>query len=180
MIRGLEFSELNFGSDPRGVVREFFRRTRDEEQGRPVPTTGWAQINVTESVYGALRGLHGEATDKLVGVVSGHAFGAWLDARPDSPTFGSVVTETLIPGLQAYVPSGVLNGFQSLSTVSQYLYCFSSEWAAGMSAISVNPLDATLAIAWPIAIEPDDRAQISAKDAAAPTWDAVRLELLDR
>lgn len=31
-----------------------------------------------------------------------------------------------------------------------------------------------------VIIELDDRAQISAKDATAPTWDAVRLELLGR
>ena len=39
----------------------------------------------------------------------------------------------------------------------------------GMAGVAVTPLDPALGIAWPIPIDADDRAQLSAKDAAAPT-----------
>ena len=51
---------------------------------------------------------------KLVAVVHGEAFGAYVDARPDSPTRGAVETVRLLPGTQVLVPQGVCNGFQVL------------------------------------------------------------------
>jgi dTDP-4-dehydrorhamnose 3,5-epimerase len=178
VIDGLLFLESRSGEDPRGVVREFFRRSSSELVSVPVPVAGWAQLNVTESRLGAVRGLHAEGTDKLVGIVSGEGFGAWVDARPGSPTFGEVVTATLEIGTQVYVPAGVLNGWQSLSDVAQYLYCFSREWVVDMGGVFVTPLDSTLEIAWPIHVDPADRAQLSLKDAAAPSWETVRESLL--
>ncbi|MHB1210415.1 MAG: dTDP-4-dehydrorhamnose 3,5-epimerase family protein [Acidimicrobiales bacterium] len=153
MINGLTFGELTVGVDPRGVVREFFRRSRGGKSGIPEPREGWAQINVTESNYGAVRGLHAEETNKLVGIVTSEAFGVWIDARPESGSFGEMVTTTLYPGTQVYVPAGVLNGWQSLSNPSQYLYCFSSEWTPDIKGIWVNPLDPKLGVPWPVHIE---------------------------
>ena len=98
--------------DERGVVREFYRESafRDAD----LPALGpWLQVNVTESRHGAIRGLHGESMFKLVGIVSGEAFGAYVDSRPDSASFGAVHTERLRPGTQVLVPKGVCNGFQS-------------------------------------------------------------------
>lgn len=178
MIDGLLFLESRNGEDPRGVVREFYRHSSSTAIGLPVPVAGWAQLNVTESRRGAIRGLHAEGTDKLVGVVSGQGFGAWVDARPGSSTFGDVVTATLEIGTQVYVPAGVLNGWQSLSEPTQYLYCFSREWVVDMGGVFVTPLDSTLKIAWPIPIDPANRAQLSAKDEAASNWETVRESLL--
>jgi len=179
MINGLILGELTEGLDPRGVVREFFRRSRGDESGIPEPNGGWAQINVTESVRGAVRGLHAEETNKLIGIVSGEAFGVWIDARPSSKSFGEMVTTTLLPGGQVYVPAGVLNGWQSLANPSQYLYCFSSEWTPDLKGIWVNPLDSTLAIPWPVPIEVGNRSQISAKDESAESWEAFRNTLVN-
>lgn len=73
-------------------------------------------------------------------------------------------------GTQVLVPQGVCNGFQSVSHgTSQYLYCFDQEWRPGMPGTALTPLDPALGIDWPIALDPADRAQVSAKDAAAPT-----------
>lgn len=180
MINGLVFSELNQGPDARGIVREFFRRSRSTDSGVSEPEGAWAQINVTESNYGAVRGLHAEETNKLIGIVSGDAFGVWVDARPKSETFGEIVTSALFPGKQVYVPSGVLNGWQSLASPSQYLYCFSAEWTVDLEGIWVNPLDPTLAIPWPISIENGNRSQISEKDESAATWGATRVFLINR
>jgi dTDP-4-dehydrorhamnose 3,5-epimerase len=159
-------------TDERGAIREFFRESGLREAG--VYAGPWRQINVTQSRQGTIRGLHGEAMTKLVAIVSGEAFGVYADARPESSTTGVVATVRLVPGTQVLVPSGVCNGFQSLSAEpTQYLYCFDTEWAPGMAGVAVNPFDAELGIDWPITIDREDRSVLSAKDAAAPTFAEV-------
>ena len=163
-INGLVAITMKQVEDERGVVREFYRESSWVEAG--LPSLGpWLQVNVTETKQGALRGLHGEATSKLVAVVSGAAFGAYVDIRPASPTRGSVVTLELVKGRQVLVPDGVCNGFQALAAEVQYLYCFDHEWVPGMAGGAVNPLDPSLGIAWPLPVDTDDPAIISAKDA---------------
>jgi len=44
--------------------------------------------------------------------------------------------------------------------------------------VYVTPFDATLAINWPIHVDPENRAHVSTKDAAAPSWMSVRESLL--
>lgn len=157
-------------TDERGTVREFFRTSGFAEAGVDVPER-WAQVNLTHTKPGGLRGLHGEAADKLIGLASGTAFGAYLDARRDSAAYGTVVTVELTVGVQMYVPAGVCNGFQATSDGGcQYLYCFGVEWTPGMAGVAVTPLDPDLAIAWPIAVEVSDPSAISAKDVAAPRF----------
>lgn len=161
-IEGLLIITLKQVNDERGTVREFFRASTAGEFG------ALRQINVTESGYGAIRGLHGESMTKMVGCIAGEAYGAYLDARPDSSTYGKLVTVELKVGTQVLVPSGVCNGFQSLSRGgSQYLYCFTEEWFAGMPGTAFSPLDEGLGLTWPIPVDPGDPAQISAKDASA-------------
>ncbi len=169
-IDGLVVITVKQVTDERGTVREFYRQSSWVDAG--LPDLGpWAQLNVTESRQGAVRGLHGEAMTKLVGIVSGEAFGAYVDARDGSPSYGKLVTVTLRPGTQVLVPHGVLNGFQSVSDgVTQYLYSFDAEWRPGMAGTAVTPLDAGLNVTWPIAIDTGDRARISAKDVGAPAF----------
>lgn len=155
-------------SDDRGTVREFFRLSvyRGAKIGAP---DRWMQVNLTSTWQGAVRGLHGEAMTKLVGVVAGEAFGVYLDARPDSTTYGAVVTVALRVGVQVLVPPGVCNGFQAISEGEcQYLYCFDREWTPGMPGVAVNPLDPALEIVWPLP------PRLSKKDAAAPFFNELR------
>jgi dTDP-4-dehydrorhamnose 3,5-epimerase len=166
-IEGLVVITMKQVSDERGTIREYFRRSGFAAAGLPA-VDPFVQINVTESRRGAVRGLHAEAMTKVVAVVAGEAFGAYIDLRPGSPTRGVVETVTLVPGVQALVPSGVANGFQALVDGTQYVYCFDEEWRPDIAGTSCNPLDPTLRIDWPLSIDPDDRAQISAKDIAAP------------
>jgi dTDP-4-dehydrorhamnose 3,5-epimerase len=176
-IAGLWRIAVKAVTDERGTVREFFRTSGMTELDIPVPDR-WQQINVTWTRQGGLRGLHGETATKLVGVAAGAAFGAYLDARPDSPSFGRVVTVALPVGVQMLVPAGVCNGFQAVSDGGcQYLYCFDSEWSAGMAGVAVTPLDRDLEIDWPIRPRPEDPAMVSAKDAAAPRWAEVTARL---
>ncbi len=161
-IDGLLIITVKQVTDERGTVREFFRSSALGDFGTP------RQINVTETGYGAVRGLHGEATTKLVGCIAGEAFGAYLDARPDSPSYGKVVTVELSPGTQVLVPAGVCNGFQAVSEHGcQYLYCFTEEWQPGMAGTAFSPLDDGLGFSWPIPVDAGDPSRISAKDAAA-------------
>jgi dTDP-4-dehydrorhamnose 3,5-epimerase len=164
-IEGLTIYSLKQVTDERGTVREFYRTSAYAGLG------DWQQINITESGHGAIRGLHGEAMTKLVACVSGVAYGAYLDARPGSASFGKVVTVDLNPGTQVLVPAGVCNAFQSVSAEgTQYLYCFTEEWRPGMAGTAFNPLDKGLGIEWPVEVDVDNPAQISAKDAGAPNF----------
>lgn len=167
-ITGLVILTMKQVTDERGTVREFYRQSSWLDAG--LPDLGpWQQVNLTETRPGALRGLHGEAMHKLVAIAAGEAFGAYVDARPASPTFSTTVTVRLRPGQQVLVPRGVCNGFQSLGdTPTQYLYCFDAEWVPGMAGVAVNPLDPALGISWPLPVDVADPAQISAKDAGAP------------
>lgn len=169
-IAGLWLLTTKSVSDERGTVREFFRTSAFAEAAVPVPEN-WSQINMTWTGQGGVRGLHGEAMTKLVGVAFGDAFGVYLDARPGSTTYGQVVTVPLTVGTQVLVPPGVCNGFQATSAPGcQYLYCFDAEWTPTMTGVAVLPLDPDLGIAWPIAVDPSDAAQLSVKDASAPRF----------
>lgn len=172
-IEGLFVVTAKQIEDARGTVREFFRTSAYETAG--IGSLGpWLQVNLTWTRQGGLRGMHGEEVRKLVGVASGEAFGAYVDARPGSATLGEVVTVELHVGTEVLVPPGVCNGFQALSEGgAQYLYCFDVEWTPGMTGVAVNPLDPALAIPWPIAIDPGDESLLSAKDAGLPTLQDV-------
>lgn len=167
-IDGLLIIDVKQVTDERGTVREFFRSSGFT--GDQLPVVGpWRQVNLTESGRGAVRGLHGEAMTKLVGVAHGAALGAYVDARAESATRGRVVTVPLTVGRQVLVPPGICNGFQSISDgCTQYLYCFDDEWRPDMAGVAVNPLDPDLDIAWPVPVDPNNRALVSAKDAALP------------
>lgn len=168
-IEGLYVATVKQITDERGTIRELFRRSAFESAG--VTSLGQlSQINVTESRRGAIRGMHAEQMTKLLTLAAGEAFGAYVDTRPDSASFGAVETVLLQPGVQVLLPRGVANGFQTLSELSQYVYCFDEEWRPGMPGVAVNPLDPALAIRWPIEVDPDDSRALSAKDRSAPLF----------
>ncbi len=167
VIDGLVVLTMKQATDERGTIREFFRASAFAAAGVASPGT-FRQVNVTESNRGAVRGLHAEAMTKLVAVVAGAALGAYVDLRADSPTRGAVETIELVPGTQVLVPNGVANGFQALVDGTQYVYCFDGEWQPGMAGLACNPLDPELGIEWPLPVDRNDRAHLSAKDLALP------------
>jgi dTDP-4-dehydrorhamnose 3,5-epimerase len=127
---------------------------------------------VTESARGVVRGMHAEDMTKLLTVASGEALGALRRPPPGSPTFGGR-DRRVAAGVQVLVPAGVANGFQALTDGASTCTA-STEWHPGMAGEACNPLG--LGIEWPIAVDPDDPAQLSAKDAASPRL----ADLLDR
>lgn len=164
-------------TDERGTIRELFRRSWLEENGIPA---SFAQCNNTLTHHGAVRGLHAEAMTKLVTVVTGEVFGAYVDIRKNSSSFGKLVTVRITPGTMVLVPQGVCNGFQAVAEGdSEYLYFFTEEWKAGMPGGALTPLDSELDIQWPIKIDPENRLQISEKDFSAPTIADIRESLKD-
>lgn len=164
-IGGLVVVTLKQASDGRGVVREFYRRSDAGSAG----SFEIAQVNVTRTHRGAIRGFHGGTMRKLVGVVAGEAFGAYVDVRSGSDTFGAVETVRLQPGVQVVVPAGVLNGFQCVSEEGcEYLYAFDVEWSPASSSLGVHPLDPDLGVDWPLSIDPTDRSLLSEQDASLP------------
>ncbi|MGY6500300.1 MAG: dTDP-4-dehydrorhamnose 3,5-epimerase family protein [Acidimicrobiales bacterium] len=165
-IDGLWLVRMKQVTDGRGTVREFYRESAFVDCG--IGSLGpFRQVNVTESHRGVVRGMHGESMTKLVAVVAGEAFGAYVDLRPGSPTARAVYTVSLTPGTQVVVPPGVANGFQSVSPEpTQYLYCFDAEWVPGMAGAHAGALDPDLGIDWPLPVDPTDASQISVKDAA--------------
>ena len=149
-IDGLLLLTMKQVSDERGTVREFYRESAIAGAGpagaRPVAA------GERHRTRGRARcaGMHAEEMVKLVAVVAGEAFAAYVDLRPESGTYGKVVTVTLRPGDQVLVPKGVGNGFQATSDGGcQYLYCFDDEWAPGMAGVACTPLDPALGIDWP-------------------------------
>lgn len=171
-IEGLKIISAKMATDDRGIVRELFRSSVYFEI-LPETVTGWKQINLTRTKKGAVRGLHGEAMSKLVTVAYGSVFGAYVDTRLGSKTFGAVQTVHITPGVQVFVPQGVCNGFQALED-TEYLYFFDNEWVSGMPGTALCPLDPELGIKWPISIDASDLNQISAKDSKAPTLKELR------
>lgn len=167
-IDGLMIVTMKQITDERGTVRELFRRSAFADAGTPFGEIN--QINVTLTHLGGVRGMHAEQMTKLVAIAHGSARGVYVDARDGSPTYGLVDEVDLEPGVQVLVPSGVTNGFQALAPDTQYAYCFDEEWAPGMPGSAFTPLDPLVVDRWPLPIDPDDPAQISAKDRSAPTF----------
>ena len=167
-IEGLLIVTIKQIGDERGTVRELFRRSAFEHGGIELGVL--QQINITESRRPAIRGMHAEAMTKLVTVAGGEAFAAFVDMRSGSSTRGRLETVDLRAGVAVLVPRGVANGFQAVSDVVQYVYCFDRECQPAMPGAACNPLDPALGIPWPRSIDPDDPAHISTKDRGAPMF----------
>lgn len=168
LIAGLVVVTMKQVTDERGTVRELFRRSAFADTAMSFERI--EQINITLTHAGAVRGMHAEQMTKLVTVANGRAHGVYVDLRPDSPTSGSVDEVDLEPGIQVLVPRGVANGFQALAPETQYAYCFDNEWQPGMPGSAFTPLDPLVLDRWPVPIDPEDPAQISAKDRSAPAF----------
>lgn len=157
--------------DTHGDDRGFFRQTYQVQElaealGR---TPVLRQGNHARSAPGVLRGFHAEPWDKLVYVVRGRAMGAWVDIRPDSPTFGEVMTAHLgDPGgphdtdrIRMFVPEGVANAYCTYGDDPvDYLYDVSDYWRPGVDKSPVAWDDPDLAVDWPVAepvLSEDDR-----------------------
>lgn len=161
-IRGLFTIELDVFDDERGSFREAWQAEKMITLG--LPEFHPVQQNISESKEGVLRGIHAEPWNKLAQMAHGTAFGAYVDLREDSPTFGIVETVILDRKIAVFIPKGLGNSYQVLSPTGVYVYLVDAHWQAGTtySAIAFN--DPDLAIDWPIRPE-----IVSEKDAQNKT-----------
>ena len=133
---------------------------------RGLPDFGPVQQNVSFNAFrGATRGVHAEPWDKFVSVVTGSAFGAWVDLR-EGDTFGAMVHLELDPSVAVFVPRGVGNSYQTLEDAVAYSYLVNDHWRPGEAYPALALDDPTVAIPWPISLA---ESEISTKDSAQPT-----------
>ena len=107
------------------------------------------------------------AVTEFVSVARGSVFGAWVDLREGSATYGRTFTCTLDPSRAIYVPRGVGNSFQALEDGTAYTYLVDAHWSAELKSTYtfVNLADSELAIDWPV---PLSEATVSEADLAHP------------
>lgn len=149
-IDGLLILERPSHEDERGFFREVFHLDELTEalgfEFRPV------QMNHSKSQPGVLRGLHAEGWNKLIYPVTGSAFAAIVDIRPDSPTFAKVETfefdESNQRGL--FIPKGLANSFcVTGDQVFNYVYLVDAYYD-GLDQRAIAWDDSDLNIDWPI------------------------------
>lgn len=162
-VQGLLVVDLDVHRDERGWFKENWQRAR--MVGLGLPDFGPVQHSVAHNgPAGVTRGIHAEPWDKLVSLVRGRAFGAWVDLR-EGPTFGAVHTEVLDEGTAVFVPRGVGNSYQTLVEDTVYSYLVNEHWSADAAYTMLDLADPTAAIPWPI---PLAGATVSAKDRDHP------------
>lgn len=165
-IGGLRVVDLAVHGDSRGWFKENWQRAKMTALG--IPDLRVVQNNVSyNEKRGVTRGIHAEPWDKFISVARGSVFGAWVDLREGSETFGKVFTCTLDPSKAIYVPRGVGNSFQALEDGTAYTYLVDAHWSLELKRTYtfVNLADPELAIEWPI---PLDQATVSEADLNHP------------
>jgi dTDP-4-dehydrorhamnose 3,5-epimerase len=173
-IKGLLYIRHKRFGDERGFYNELVRFPEIEaEIGDSFVVK---QMNLSHSEPNVVRGFHAENWRKLLTVSSGVAFCAWADFRPESDTFGRVVSMKAGLGDDAFfgsifVDRGIGNSFCSLNTSVDYLYVVDELYAnrdtSGDIAISV--FDPDLAVEWPVSkkkiiISDRDKSAISLRE----------------
>lgn len=160
-------------ADERGVFHEAF--TDPEFRRMTGHRFDLAQVNVSVSGEGVLRGLHfadvppGQA--KYVLCPGGTVFDVVVDVRVGSPTFGEWAGVILDAheNRALYIPEGVAHGFLALEPESTVMYLCSEGWRPGAEHV-VDAFDPHIAIDWPaVALDgtPIDHV-MSEKDGDAP------------
>jgi len=168
-IDGLYFIEPTFFPDERGFYSEIVRLPELEKViGSPFIVK---QTNLSHSKINVIRGLHAEGWNKLATVLTGAAFCALADLRPNSPTFAQVetfylgVTKGVLRG-SLFISQGIANSFCVVEGSVDYLYqvdkLYQDRDPKGDQSISV--FDPDLNIPWPIA---KDKLIISERDRQA-------------
>ena len=163
-IPGLFVVDLYSFEDHRGSFMEKFSQKdliseikhvfgEDSDEYKAVKDFNVVQNNVSKNNKGVIRGLHAEPWNKYIYIVSGAAYGAWVDLRSGNSRV--VYFHDLTEGNAVFVPEGVANGFQSLEEDTQYSYLVDGVWSdSDRNKYSyVNLKDLQLGIRWPLGID---------------------------
>lgn len=150
-LKGLLLIEPKIHTDARGAFWESYRKDLFIRQGI---AEEFVQDNQSQSVRGALRGLHWQvapmAQAKLIQVVRGQVYDVVVDVRPDSSTFGQWVAERLSAEehQMLYVPVGFAHGFLSLEDATEVLYKVTQVYSPAHER-GLRWDDPDLSIRWP-------------------------------
>ena len=160
VIGGLKVVDLAVHGDSRGWFKENWQRAKMTALGIPDLRVVQNNISYNDS-RGVTRGIHAEPWDKFISVARGSVFGAWVDLREGSETFGKVFTTVLDPSKAIYVPRGVGNSFQALEDGTAYTYLVDAHWSLELKRTYtfVNLADPDLHIQWPIPLEESERSE---------------------
>ena len=165
-IEGLLVAELPVHGDSRGWFKENWQRAKMCALGAPDLT--WVQNNISfNAERGVTRGVHAEPWDKWISVATGRIFGAWVDLREGSVTYGATYCCEVDPSRAVFTPRGIGNSFQALEDGTAYTYLVNAHWSAELKKTYtfVNLADPALGIEWPI---PLDEAMLSEADKHHP------------
>jgi dTDP-4-dehydrorhamnose 3,5-epimerase len=162
--------------DRRGLFTEWYRF--DHLAAELGHSLRLAQANLSVSSRGVVRGIHyadvppGQA--KYVTCVRGAVLDVVVDIRVGSPTYGRWEGVTLddVDRRAVYLGEGLGHGFCALTDDATLAYLCSQTYSPQRER-AIHPLDPDLAIDWP-AEEP----QLSARDAAAPSFAAAAADRL--
>lgn len=158
--------------EPRHDERGYFMRVYDSDLFRAGGlTTDWVQENQAfSSRKGVVRGLHFQvppfSETKLVRVVRGAVWDAFVDLRRDSESYGQwdVLEITSQNQNVLYLPRGFAHGYCTLTDESLVLYKVDSRYTPSAEG-GIRWNDPDLAIPWPV-----ERPVISAKDNRWPLF----------
>lgn len=165
-IDGLLYIAREAHKDERGFYVEIARIPEIEAaSGEPFVMK---QMNLSYSRKNVIRGFHSEYWNKLLTVIDGRCFCAWADFRPESPTFGKVVTMWVGKGPDAhfgsmYVSKGIGNSFCVEEGPLFYLYAVDRLYVDRDTSgdVAVSLFDPDLNVQWPI---PREEMVISQRD----------------
>lgn len=163
--------EIEF--EPKVDERGFFMRTYDKEifAAHGLPTDWMQESHACSKTKGTIRGLHflyppkNEA--KLISMVAGEAFWAFLDIRKGSPTLGK--WESAVLGAEKhnmlFLPRGIANAICTLTDDCHVLYHMDNAYDDSAKS-EIKWDDPELGIPWPIKTP----ANISERDKNAQTF----------
>lgn len=137
----------------------------------------FVQDNHSRSEKNVLRGLHYQiehAQGKLVRTIAGEVFDVAVDLRRNSPSFGRWTGHMLSAENKRmmWIPPGFAHGFYVTSDSAEFLYKTTDYWYPEHERCLVWN-DPDLAIAWPLAGEP----QLAAKDSTGLRFNQAEVYL---
>lgn len=167
--------------DERGVFFEAYQAAAlAEATGRTLEV---AQVNTSVSRAGVVRGIHFSdvppSQAKYVSCPRGAIWDVVVDIRVGSPTFGrwDAVLLDDVDRRSVFISEGLGHGFVALQDDSTAVYLCSTPYAPGREH-GIDPMDAELAIDWPIVAHSRDGSALSYllsdKDRDAPSLELAR------
>lgn len=147
--------------EPKKDNRGFFMRTYDSDELKEYGLhRDWVQENHSLNLKkGTVRGLHFQfppfAETKLVRIVRGSVFDAYVDLRENSPTFGK--WESIILSEEnnkmLYLPGGFAHGICTLENKTIMLYKMDNPYSQEYQ-MNIKWNDSDIGIRWPLKGKP--------------------------